>query len=214
MSGIFSESHQRPQYTRLQWLINFAIVLQPAQFCGSGNVMNEQLSNYYQLVEKVDGLCRAIEEALSGYLTCREGCGSCCKAITLFPVEAAALQSAMAKLPDDQAEAIRRHVAANPGNDACPLLKDDRCLLYAARPIICRTHGLPIMFTENGQRRVDYCPLNLQGLEKLPGTAVINLDNLNQLLVAVNANYLQQCGKQVSAERVGIREAILGMRVR
>jgi len=171
--------------------------------------MNEQLSNYYQLVEKVDILCRQIEEQLSGHVTCRAGCASCCKAITIFPVEAAALQQALGELTHDQIEAIRRHVAANQSGEVCPLLKGERCLLYVARPIICRTHGLPIMFTENGQRRVDYCPLNLQGLGKLPGTAVINLDSLNLLLVTVNAHYLQQCGKPVSAERVGIWEAIL-----
>jgi len=193
--------------------VSRAVALSSNGFMVAISIMNGQLDNYRKLIAKVDALCSGIEHQLGGFITCHAGCGSCCKQISLFPVEAAALQSVLAELPGDQIEAIRRHVLTADG-EACPLLKDGRCLLYAGRPIICRTHGLPIMFTDNGQRRVDSCPLNLQGLETLPGTAVINLDNLNQLLVTVNAHYLQQCKKPVSAERVGIGEAILGTRVR
>ncbi len=164
-----------------------------------------------QLVKRVDQLCKIAEEALHEHLSCAEGCSSCCKAITLFPVEAAAISAAVAALSKDEAEALRHHAKVGVKRDVCPLLLDNRCLIYAFRPIICRTHGLPIMFTDQGERRVDYCPQNLQNCKSLPGSAVIDLDRLNELFVAVNALFvLQDDSGTDSVERVAIVEAVLG----
>jgi Fe-S-cluster containining protein len=140
--------------------------------------MENLLENYFQMVARVDALCRGIQDVLSGRITCSEGCSSCCTAITLFPVEAAALIAALEALPAAQQESIRRHVAAHAGGERCPLLEHHRCLLYTARPIICRTHGLPIIYTEGNQRKVDCCPLNLgDGEQPLPGSASTSIDS-------------------------------------
>lgn len=171
--------------------------------------MNNLLDNYYQMVTRVDALCWGIQEALSDRITCREGCSGCCTAITIFPVEAAALQAALQALPDEEQAAIRRHVAAQAAGERCPLLKDQRCLLYAARPIICRTHGLPIIYSEEGQRKADCCPLNLNdGQPPVSGSAIIDLDKLNPLLVAVNALYLSHADSGDLPERLTIAEAL------
>ena len=164
-----------------------------------------------QLVSRVEQLCKSAEEALHEHLSCAEGCSSCCKAISLFPVEAAAISFAVAALQEDDAASVRHNSTVGVEGDACPLLLDNRCLIYAFRPIICRTHGLPIMFTDQGERRVDYCPKNLQGCKTLPGSAVIDLDRLNELLVAVNALFVSQEDSEAdSVERVTILEAVSG----
>ncbi len=167
------------------------------------------LENYYQMVERVDALCRDIQEMLSGQITCSEGCSSCCTAITLFPVEAAALNAALEALPVEEQEAIRHHVAAHAGGERCPLLEDHRCLLYDARPIICRTHGLPIIYTEGNERKVDCCPLNLSEAEQpVSGCAIIDIDRLNTLLVAVNALFLSHAEAGDLPERQTIADAL------
>jgi uncharacterized protein len=179
--------------------------------CVSLSKMETVLSNYNQLVERVDALCRSIESALGEQITCSEGCSDCCTAITLFPVEAAAIKAELAALPSEEAAAIRRHVEEHAAGERCPLLFHHRCLLYAVRPIICRTHGLPILVTEENTQRVDCCPLNLTESESLPGSAVIDLDRLNTLLVAVNALFLSQTEEIPDlAERLTIAETILG----
>jgi Fe-S-cluster containining protein len=171
--------------------------------------MENLLDNYFQMVARVDALCRGIQAALSGRITCSEGCSSCCTAITLFPVEAAALNAALEALPDARRAVIQRHVAALAGGERCPLLEDHRCLLYAARPIICRTHGLPIIYTEGSERKVDCCPLNLSESEKpVSGSAIIDLDRLNTLLVAVNALFLSHADVGGHPERLTIAEAL------
>jgi Fe-S-cluster containining protein len=171
--------------------------------------MKQLLDNYYQMVSRVDALCREIQNALSDQITCREGCSSCCTAITLFPVEAAALAAALEALPDSERTSIQRHAAEHAAGERCPLLKDHRCLLYGARPIICRTHGLPIIYTEGTQRKVDCCPHNLvEGEQPLSGSAIIDLDRLNTLLVAVNALYLSHADASDLPERLTITEAL------
>jgi len=173
--------------------------------------MKDVLDNYRQLVARVDALCRGIEGALREHITCSEGCSTCCTAITLFPVEAAAISEALDLLSDEEAAAIRSHVAEHARDERCPLLDHHRCLLYDARPIICRTHGLPILYTENQERRVDCCPLNLEQCESLPGTVVIDLDLLNALLVAINAHFLSRDDAPADLpDRLTIAEAVSG----
>lgn len=170
--------------------------------------MSHFLDNYKQLTSRVDALCGAIAEALEEQITCSAGCSSCCTAITIFPVEAAAMQEALNKLPEQQAEEIRRHVSNHKDGERCPLLLHNLCLLYEARPIICRTHGLPIIYDADGERKSDCCPLNLTDSESLSGINVIDLDKLNTLLVAVNSIYLSQADNTDTELRVTIAEAI------
>ena len=171
--------------------------------------MGNLLDNYYRMIASVDVLCRGIQDALSTRITCSKGCSGCCTAITLFPVEAAALNAALEALPDEQRTAIRQHVAENSGGERCPLLKDHCCLLYAARPIICRTHGLPIIFTEGSERKVDCCPRNLgEDEQAVSGSAIIDLDKLNTLLVAVNALFISQADAGNPPERLTIADAL------
>lgn len=179
-------------------------------FCRAPYTRN--LDNYRKFVARVDALCNGIKGALHEHIACADGCSACCASITLFPVEAAALNAALELLPVEEADAIRLHVREHAGGERCPLLRKSRCLLYAARPVICRTHGFPILYTQNDERRVDCCPLNLERCESLPGSAVIELDRLNTILVAINSLFISQAGQTSDLpERLSIAEAILGL---
>ncbi len=169
------------------------------------------LDNYRLLLEKVDALCGHILETFPDQVACRPGCHDCCRHLSLFPVEAVALAAALQELPPPEADRIRRRAAVSGDDDPCPLLADGHCLLYAARPLICRTHGLPILTVKDGSQRVDFCPLNFAGLATLPGNAVINLERLNASLCAVNALFLTHHAASPAAtrERLTIAEALL-----
>ena len=163
----------------------------------------EPLANYHSLVQKVDALCQVVSQRLGNAITCHAGCSSCCLAISVFPVEAAAMIEAAGKLPHDQLQMLKSHLAEWNEGEVCPLLSDGRCLIYEARPIICRTHGLPILLLENNERRVDVCPLNCKGLDHLPGEAILDLERLNTMLAAVNALYLREFGIKLP-ERIAL----------
>ena len=150
------------------------------------------LHNYQALSERVAELCGRIEEQCREHLQCREGCDGCCRHLDLFWVEAVALAWAFRQLDPDRAAFIRRQAESTAAGGPCPLLAAGRCLLYAARPLICRTHGLPLLLEAAGQRRVDYCPLNFQQADGLPPGALIHLETLNTTLAAVNALFVKE----------------------
>lgn len=156
--------------------------------------MDALFENYEALLSRVSARCEEIETALAGHMACRKGCSTCCLNISLFPVEAVRLRLAFDTLDEDRKAFALARTAESTDEGPCPLLDEaGACLLYDHRPVICRTHGLPILFDdEKGSRRVDFCPENFQALESLSGEAMIDLDALNQMLAAVNAQFCEE----------------------
>jgi Fe-S-cluster containining protein len=120
------------------------------------------------LYHEVDDRSARLSELHAERLQCRLGCTACCvDEITVFDLEAAN---------------IRRHhgslLAAEsphpPG--ACAFLDEaGACRIYAQRPYVCRTQGLPLRWMDEGSdgepiELRDICPLNESGppLEQLP----------------------------------------------
>lgn len=167
------------------------------------------LANYSALRRRVDERCRAIESAHAADIACRKGCSACCRHLNLFPVEAAALGQALTRLPSERLSALRRRAEQNLNSRSCPLLKDDACGLYTARPLICRTHGLPLLVQRDGQQTVDFCPENFIGVQHLDGTALIDLEALNTALAAVNALFVRAALPRADADwRPSIAQAL------
>jgi len=94
-------------------------------------------------------------------------------------------------------------------SNACVFLdQEGACKIYPYRPLICRTHGLPLLYPileydEGGKEQVPeepqwqlfYCDLNFQGvtdedMEKVftPET-VLNMEEWNQRLVLINEGF-------------------------
>ena len=166
---------------------------------------------YRQLVAKLDAFCQSLSERFPEQLACRACCDSCCRHLTLFPVEAAALQEALRLLPAEQFTELQQRARQCPDEGPCPLLQAGLCRLYAARPLICRSHGLPLLLREGDQTRIDHCPLNFTGCTSLPGSAVLDLEALNQPLVAINQLFLASPppGWASGQERLSVAETIL-----
>ncbi|UFS68837.1 YkgJ family cysteine cluster protein [Geomonas sp. RF6] len=163
------------------------------------------LENYRVLVARVDEMCATTATKFAAHLACRPGCDACCRHLTIFAVEAAALRRALEELPPSQQEQIRELAKVSTAHGRCPLLHDGLCLLYEARPIICRTHGLPLLVKRGDDSEIDFCPENFAGVESIPGSAVIDLERLNALLAAINALYLKGCP---GPERITMAQAL------
>ncbi len=177
---------------------------------------------YSDLILDVDRMCADIASLYSRHLVCRPGCSGCCQHdVSVFEVEAAELQSAYDRLPDE----IRREVklqaehaaaAAQRNKDAhCPFLVADRCAAYEYRPVICRTQGLPILYVaEDGTLEVDFCRLNFAA----PGATgcleekgLVPLEELNEKLVLANLSHCAARGysKARSGRRIKMSDLIL-----
>jgi uncharacterized protein len=154
-------------------------------------------------------------------VTCHAGCADCCRRrFSVTAIEAEVIAEEIAALPSATREALSAR--AESGDPAvCAALTDGgRCAIYASRPLICRTHGLPIRFTPHEGRAprslpvvpaVDACPRNFGGrdLGSLPADAVLDQTTLSTVLGALDAARAIELGRP-RGERVAIAALLEG----
>lgn len=161
----------------------------------------DPLADYLALRAKVDSFARGVAERRDD-LTCRSGCSGCCHVrLEVSDVEADALRRALQRLVGSDAgraalsESLARSAATA---DTCVLLDEDgRCLAYEARPLVCRTQGLPLRYPADtvpvealsGRAAggdVTWCPLNFRERRPEPED-VLDAERVDVMLGLVNA---------------------------
>ncbi len=114
-----------------------------------------------ELHAAVDREAEALARVHAGRLQCRRGCAGCCvDDLTVTRIEAEGIRRAH---PELLASGEPHPVGA------CAFLDGaGACRVYAERPLVCRTQGLPLrLFFEDEageiEERRDICPLNQAG---------------------------------------------------
>ncbi len=160
---------------------------------------------YTNLLSDVDLMAERLTERYRSHIACRAGCCACCRHdLSVFEVEAVSVRAALSALPEmvweqvcRQAHDVQAHQARGEGV-VCPLLVNGCCAIYEARPVICRTQGLPLLYAaEDGTQEVDFCPLNFTGtgtIEELDADHLVQLDVFNLKLASVNLDYCGSIG--------------------
>ena len=152
------------------------------------------------LHDEVDARAGALARRHVGRLRCGRGCSACCQdGLTVFEVEAERIRRAHVDLL----------VSGEPhAPGACAFLDSDgACRIYADRPYVCRTQGLPLRWLEEAAdgavvEHRDICPLNEAGepLETLPAAACWTLGEVEARLAA-----LQSAQDRGALRRVALR---------
>lgn len=118
---------------------------------------DEAIAAVLRLHAEIDRRAHGLETRHADRLQCRRGCASCCvDELTVFEVEADVIRARAG-------EVLRESPHAE---GACAFLDaQGACRIYAHRPYVCRTQGLPLRWidfedpaAESEQR--DICPLN------------------------------------------------------
>ncbi len=173
--------------------------------------MSDPRRSYLVLVGRIEEFFARAQKRYPDDILCREGCSDCCQRdLSLFPFEAQLIIAAARELPAEIRARVldRARGAAAAEESCCPLLEDDRCLVYEARSVICRTHGLPALLdTARGKRELSLCPHNFQRVEHVDGDCVLDLNPVNQALALINHLACAELG--VSPERVDAGQALL-----
>lgn len=159
-------------------------------------------------LEKIDA---AVAQALARAgkdVSCHRGCARCCVAgLTVLPVEAALLQTALVE--------GRGHVPERCPAGMCVFLDEaGDCGVYAARPVLCRTHGLALKTAPDPERQgglrvfgddVEVCALNYQ--ERAPAPAeILDATRLLMLLVTVDRRFRARVGLPDDGGRVALAD--------
>jgi uncharacterized protein len=162
------------------------------------------------LYQKVEDFFGEVKKRYPEGLSCKSGCSTCCHVdLSVFSVEANNIESWFQSLSQEdkvnmRAEWEKPYSQTRGFNGelltSCAFLKDHRCTIYEARPLICRTQGLPLMFeNDEGEEEVDACPLNFEDSE-LEEKDILSLPRLNTALSQLQI----QAGAQ--SERVKLRK--------
>lgn len=168
------------------------------------------LREYDALVAKIDLFTAAASARCRDDLQCRRGCAACCHVeLSVSLVEADAIRRHLSGLPADVREALRLKAAdVHPAaaSPRCAMLgADSSCAVYAARPIICRTQGLPLRYPD---QPTNWCPLNFTS--RAPAAAdTLDAGRVDQLLAVVNRRHADR-SSQDPLLRVSLRVLALG----
>ena len=154
------------------------------------------LKLYKGLIVSLENYEARLYKNYGDYIKCRKGCSSCCILESVFPIEAWNIYLDITGKPELLG-------SLNENSGECVFLKDDACIIYQSRPLICRSHGFPI-FVDG---KVDFCPMNFQNMNSLDSGYILNLEALNQGLASANMLFLRENSIEFfRQERVVLRE--------
>ena len=185
----------------------------------AATLMTMDLAEYRALVAKVDAFFARVHDRYGAKMRCAAGCSECCGVqLTLSPVEAEELSRHLAGLPREAtARLAARAEALRGASGPCPALEaDGRCGVYAARPLICRTHGVPMRLPrpsslpvlEDRDSGMAVCHLNFTdvALSAVDADCVLALESIDSILAVVNA---RACGEgRDRLERIPIGDVL------
>jgi len=150
----------------------------------------KEVDRYYTLRDEVDGQAAGLGKVHKVWLACRKGCCSCCLNLSVWPVEFYAILEQMktSNWPKPQLNEDKE----------CGYLDDEGgCQMYPFRPIICRTHGLPLAYWQDDSDPpgygVSFCEKNFEAAYDIRFDAenTLNMDEVNEKLARINLAFLE-----------------------
>ena len=153
--------------------------------------MSYNFEDYRKLVVEVDQSVKDLSEQHKNHMLCKKGCDMCCMDYSVFPVEYMAIKEALNTNEVDRHESV---------DGTCIFLKNHECQIYESRPIICRTHGLPLLFMNDDQWELSACELNFTEFddEEFTEDNTFPQDTFNSKLFMINKQFIESNGLEYS----------------
>lgn len=180
---------------------------------------------YDRLTADIERFAAVLRARFPTAITCRLGCTGCCRQhLTVSPIEADRLRRFVAALDAATKARLRRQAQATRQREAllfrdappqpttfppepeqsvpCPALLDGACAVYPARPVICRTHGFPLLYLDDDDNGLlEICPLNFTDDEAaVTERDVFDMTLVNTRLAAANLAFDAEGGRRSIAE--------------
>lgn len=177
---------------------------------------------YWELAKRIDTFFDGVHQRQASRMQCSSGCSDCCLVdLTVTGVEAAVVAEGIVAMPHDTRAALDERSRRAASKRCVALDADDRCAIYAHRPLVCRSHGVPVkVASAASQDRVqlpviEVCPRNFRavdsdgdgGLESLPTSDVLNQNTLSTILGIVDSLFADATGRE-RGDRVALRSVV------
>jgi uncharacterized protein len=151
---------------------------------------NKDFYNHYiRLRNKIDTLSQKLEKEHKTHMVCKKGCDLCCMDYNIFPVEFYAI------LDELKAKGFSPEPVENKDENACVFLKNHQCAIYDSRPVICRTHGIPLLFAnDESEWELSACELNFTefDFEDFTFENTFPQDKFNSKLFILNKEFINE----------------------
>ncbi len=146
--------------------------------------MNEHFIRYENLLLDIDKQVKRLESMHKPHLQCRMGCDFCCMDYSVFPVEFFAILNKL--------KGTELRFNENAADDECVFLVNHACMIYGFRPVICRTHGLPLLYmNDSGEWELSVCELNFTDFEEdFHSENTFAQDRFNSKLFMLNKSFI------------------------
>jgi Fe-S-cluster containining protein len=144
------------------------------------------VSRLHELTEKIDAFFARVEARHPADMECRTGCSDCCHVrLTITTVEAESIRALVASWPAERRAALGAIVASVAPNRCAALDAAGRCSIYEARPVVCRSHGVPVRL---GTSLPVVCHRNFtrEGPAAADPDCILDQKTVSAILLAVN----------------------------
>ncbi len=151
----------------------------------------DPIAEYRKLRLKIDEEVKRLEELHGADITCHSGCTACCVNLTVFPVEFFAMLEDLKEAPP-----LNNNLIFDESIPCGFLNEIGICRIYPFRPIICRTHGLPILFLNESQEapawEVSFCEFNFRNKSGIEFTdeMLLDIETINAELNHINDRFI------------------------
>lgn len=151
--------------------------------------MKEQYESYQNLRNKIDRLTVKLEQQHREHLSCKMGCDLCCMDYSVFPVEFYSIRDAL------KTQQFSLELPFVNKKESCVFLKEHKCTIYTERPVICRTHGLPLLYmNEENEWELSTCELNFKAFDtnNFTNENTFPQDKFNSELFLINKDFISE----------------------
>ncbi len=144
---------------------------------------------YRELRNEIEASSGKLAKEHSVHMKCKKGCDLCCMDYSIFPIEFHFIVNELNK------KQLNFSMQDDSETDVCAFLKNHACSIYEQRPIICRTHGLPLLFmNDDTEWELSVCDLNFTEFDFQEFTLdnTFSQDKYNSKLFMLNKNFITQ----------------------
>lgn len=167
--------------------------------------MKNIFKDYERLRRTIDKRSGELETVHENHMNCKAGCDLCCIDYSIFPIEFYYIVEQLKN------ESIPPTINSEAKTEDCIFLTNHKCNIYDQRPIICRTHGLPLLFmSEDGNWELSACHLNFTtfDMSEFSEENTYAQDKYNSKLFLINKQFIEEfmCKKYNEFDLIPIRE--------
>lgn len=179
------------------------------------------LDSLIGLQEKASSFFKDYSQKYGGQMKCTSGCDHCCiGGLSIFTWEAELIIHWFSELSKIEQDRVCQKWQCEENTDftdvtgkqssLCSFLSEGNCSIYSRRPIICRTQGMGLKWSESGVVKRDCCPLNFVDADIDANSAgtqskeedELNLDTLNQMMAQAQLIFSKQMNSSLAPAQI------------